>query len=157
MIALTSPSDPFVEWPTGQPLPMDISWYHYTAGRVLQNMEAVDWNKLYQHLPLITMDEAMGRPNRFWKEEVEHSKLDSWWEFRRYQNKYDRVRVPVLGISGWYDDEQVGTPLNFIAGLEPPSSSHIHLRERRQLACLEYTARPYVDLQSGITKHLPII
>ena len=56
----------------------------------------------------------MGRPNRFWKEEVEHSKLDSWWESRRYQNKYERVRVPVLGISGWYDDEQVGTPLNFI-------------------------------------------
>lgn len=114
MIALTSPSDPFVEWPTGQPLPMDISWYHYTAGRVLQNMEAVDWNKLYWHLPLITMDEAMGRPNRFWKEEVEHSRLDSWWESRRYQNKYERVRAPVLGISGWYDDEQVGTPLNFI-------------------------------------------
>jgi len=114
MIALTSPSDPFVEWPTGQPLPMDISWYHYTAGRVLQNIEAVDWNKLYWHLPLITMDEAMGRPNRFWKEAVEHSKLDSWWESWRYQNKYERVRVPVLGISGWYDDEQVGTPLNFI-------------------------------------------
>jgi uncharacterized protein len=84
MIALTSPSDPFVEWPTGKPLPMHISWHHYTAGRVLQNMEAVDWNKLYHHLPLITMAEAMGRPNRFWEEEVEHSRLDGWWEFRRY-------------------------------------------------------------------------
>ena len=114
MIVLTSPSDPFVEWPTGQPLPADISWYHYTSGHVLQNMEAVDWNKLYMHLPLVTMDEAMGRPNRNWKDEVEHSKLDAWWEPRRYQNKYDRVRVPVLGISGWYDDEQVGTPLNYI-------------------------------------------
>jgi hypothetical protein len=114
MIALVSPSDPFVEWPTGQPLPMDISWYHFTAGHVSQNMEAVDWKKLYWYLPLVTMDEAMGRPNPLWKEEVEHSKLDSWWEPYRYQNKYDRVRVPVLGISGWYDDEQVGTPLNFI-------------------------------------------
>ncbi len=114
MIVLASPSDPFVEWPTGQPLPADISWYHYTAGHVLQNMDLVDWNKLYQHLPLITMDEAMGRPNRNWKDEVEHAKLDNWWEPRRYQNKYERVRVPVLGISGWYDDEQVGTPLNYI-------------------------------------------
>jgi putative CocE/NonD family hydrolase len=114
MIVLASPSDPFVEWPTGQPLPMDISWYHFTAGHVLQNMEVVDWKKLYEHLPLITMDEAMGRPNRFWKEEVAHAKLDSWWEDLRYQNKYDRVRVPVLNISGWYDDEQVGTPLNYI-------------------------------------------
>ena len=114
MIVLVSPSDPFVEWPTGQPLPMDISWYHFTAGHVLQNMEAVDWKKLYLHLPLLTMDEAIGRPNPHWKEEVEHSKLDSWWEPQRYQNKYEQVRVPVLGISGWYDDEQVGTPLNFI-------------------------------------------
>jgi len=114
MIVLVTPSDPFVEWPTGQPLPMDISWYHFTAGHVLQNMEAVDWKKLYWHLPLLTMDEAIGRPNPLWKEEVEHSKLDSWWEPQRYQNKYEQVRVPVLGISGWYDDEQVGTPLNFI-------------------------------------------
>ena len=114
MIVLASPSDPFVEWPTGQPLPMDISWYHFTAGHVAQNMTAVDWKKLYEHLPLITMDEAMGRPNRFWKEKIEHAKLDSWWEDLRYQNKYERVRVPVLNISGWYDDELVGTPLNFI-------------------------------------------
>ncbi len=114
MIPMVSPSDPFVEWPTGQPLPASISWYHFTAGHVLQNMEAVDWNKLYWHLPFITMDEAMGRPNRLWDEEVEHSKLDSWWEPQRYQNKFERVRVPALNISGWYDDEQVGTPLNFI-------------------------------------------
>ncbi len=114
MIVLASPSDPFVEWPTGQPIPPDISWYHFTSGHVLQNMEAVDWNQLYLHLPLVTMDEAMGRSNHNWKEVVEHSKLDGWWEPLRYQNKYDRVRVPVLGISGWYDDEQVGTPLNYI-------------------------------------------
>ena len=32
MIVLATPSDPFVEWPTGQPLPVDISWYHFTSG-----------------------------------------------------------------------------------------------------------------------------
>ena len=130
MIVLASPSDPFVEWPTGQPLPANISWYHFTAGHVLQNMEAVDWKKLYQHLPLITMDEAMGRPNRFWKEEVEHSKLDSWWEYKRYQNKYERVRVPVLNISGWYDDEQVGTPLNFVGVTTKGATAEIRRSQR---------------------------
>jgi putative CocE/NonD family hydrolase len=130
MIALASPSDPFVEWPTGQPLPMDISWYHFTAGHVLQNMEAVDWKKIYEHLPLITMDEAIGRPNRFWKEEVEHARLDSWWDDRRYQNKYERVRVPVLNISGWYDDEQVGTPLNFIGVTTKAASAEIRRSQR---------------------------
>ncbi|HEV2834213.1 MAG TPA: CocE/NonD family hydrolase, partial [Pyrinomonadaceae bacterium] len=39
MIAMVTPSDPFVEWPTGVPLPMDISWHHFTAGHVSQNMD----------------------------------------------------------------------------------------------------------------------
>jgi putative CocE/NonD family hydrolase len=114
MIALVTPSDPFVEWPTGVPLPMDISWYHYTAGHVLQNMDAIDWTKVHKHLPLYTMDESANRPNPYWKEMVDHARLDDWWEPLRYQNKYDRVNVPVLHVSGWYDDEQIGTPLNFI-------------------------------------------
>ena len=113
MIPMVSPSDPFVEFPTGLPIPQLLSWYHVTAGKVSQNMEAVDWTKLYWHLPIFTMDEAMGRPSKNWKDFVEHSKLDSYWEPLRYQNKFDRVKVPVLGISGWYDDEQIGTPLNF--------------------------------------------
>jgi putative CocE/NonD family hydrolase len=114
MIALVSPSDPFVEDPTGVPGPMYISWYHFTAGHVNQNIDAVDWSKVHRHLPLCTMDEASGRPNPFWKEMFDHARLDDWWEPCRYQNKYDRVRVPVLHISGWYDDEQVGTPLNYL-------------------------------------------
>ncbi|MBI3666159.1 MAG: CocE/NonD family hydrolase [Acidobacteria bacterium] len=114
MVALVSPSDPFVEWPTGLPTPMDISWHHYTSGHVIQNMDAVDWPKIHSHLPLYTMDEAAGRVNPFWKAMIDHPTLDDFWEPFRYQNKYERVRVPVLHISGWYDDEQVGTPLNFI-------------------------------------------
>ena len=114
MIAMVTPSDPFVEWPTGLPLPMDISWYHFTAGHLLQNMDAVDWSAVQRHLPMLTMDSAAGRPNPYWREEVRHAQLSDWWEPVRYQNKYDRVEVPVLHISGWYDDEQVGTPLNYI-------------------------------------------
>lgn len=114
MVVMVTPSDPFVEWPTGVHLPMDISWYHYTAGHVAQNMDAVDWAKIHWHLPLYTMDEAAGRPNPLWKEDFDHPQLDEYWEPLRYQDKYDRVKVPVLHISGWYDDEQIGTPLNFI-------------------------------------------
>jgi putative CocE/NonD family hydrolase len=114
MIALVTPSDPFVEWPTGLPLPMDVSWYHFTAGHVNQNMDAEDWTKVYAHLPIYTLDEAAGRPNQNWKDLVDHARLDAWWEPERYQNHYDRVQVPVLHISGWYDDEQIGTPLNYI-------------------------------------------
>ncbi len=113
MVAMVTPSDPFVEWPTGVPIPMDISWHHFTSGHVLQSLDAVSWDKVHKHLPLLTMDEAVGRALPYWREMFEHARLDDWWEPQRYQNKYDRVRVPVLHISGWYDDEQIGTPLNF--------------------------------------------
>lgn len=114
MIALVSPSDPFVESPTGIPIPQDISWYFFTAGHVLQNIDAVDWNRVYEHLPLVDLDEVAGRRDQNWKDLFEHTTLDDWWEPLRYQNKYERVKVPVLHISGWYDDEQIGTPLNYI-------------------------------------------
>jgi len=114
MIAMVSPSDPFVEFPLGEPIPLEASWYFYTSGHVAQNIEAVDWASLNWHLPLLSMDEASGRTMPTWHELFDHPQLDSYWEAERYQNKYDRVQVPVLHISGWYDDEQVGTPLNYI-------------------------------------------
>src|SRR5690606_13574530 len=47
------------------------------------------------------------------REQMSHTHLDDYWETRRYQNHFDRLNLPVLHISGWYDDEQIGTPLNF--------------------------------------------
>ncbi len=114
MVALVPPSDPFVETPTGLPSPMHLCWLHFTSGRQLQLMEAVDWEKVYDHLPLMTMDEAAGRGEmREWREEISHAALDDYWRRICYQDKFDQLTVPTLHISGWYDDEQIGTPLNF--------------------------------------------
>jgi putative CocE/NonD family hydrolase len=118
MIALAPMADPFEDvWitgPGGVPTPTMISWYHLTAGKVEQNMSAVDWDRLNWHLPLLTMDEAAGRPNERWRSIILHSKRDDWWEPLRYQDRFERVRVPALHISGWYDDTQRATPMNYI-------------------------------------------
>jgi putative CocE/NonD family hydrolase len=114
MICSVTPSDPFVEWPTGVPTPHHLCWLYMTSGRVMQNVDVVDWESIYWHLPLETMDELTGRPSRHWREEFAHPCLDDWWKHISYQTQFHKVDVPVLHISGWYDDEQVGTPLNFI-------------------------------------------
>ncbi len=114
MVVAVPPSDPFVETPTGLPSPMHLCWMHFTSGRQLQLMEAVDWERVYDHLPLLTMDEAARRsalPR--WREEIAHAQLDDYWRPICYQDKFDQLSVPTLHISGWYDDEQIGTPLNF--------------------------------------------
>ncbi len=114
MVVRVTPSDPFVETPTGLPSPMTLCWLHYVSGHMNQLMEAVDWERVYEHLPLITMDERAGRHNSNWRANSEHPQLDDYWEPLCYQNKFDQVDVPILHISGWYDDEQIGTPLNYI-------------------------------------------
>lgn len=113
MIVLVSPSDPFVEWPNGVHGPMHLCWLHLVSGRLSQNIDVQDWDTVYRHLPLLSMDEASGRPDPVWREELGHQTRDEFWEPLYYQDKFDRIDLPVMHVSGWYDDEQIGTPLNF--------------------------------------------
>jgi len=115
MIVLVTPADPFVENPTGVPGPMHVHWFRMTDGRGLQYTEAVDWMEVYGHRPLVDLDEAAGFRSEHWREECRHQTLDDWWEPLRYQHRIGEVDVPVLHISGWYDDEEIGTPANFAA------------------------------------------
>ena len=113
MIVMVTPSDPFVENPTGVPGPMHVHWFRMTDGRAMQYTETVDWMDVYRHRPLIELDEAAGFCSERWREECRHQTLDAWWEPVRYQHRIAEVDVPVLHISGWYDDEEIGTPANF--------------------------------------------
>ncbi len=114
MIVLVTPPDPFVESPTGLQSPTYLSWYHLLLGHTLHNAAAVDWNALYLHLPLSTMDEAGGFHALYWQDILDHPGINSWWEPLIYQNKFDRVKLPILHVSGWYDDEQAGAVMNYI-------------------------------------------
>jgi hypothetical protein len=115
MIVIVTPSDPFVENPTGLPGPMHVHWFRMTEGHAMQYTDAVDWMTVYRHRPLLELDEAAGFRSELWREECRHQTLDAWWEPLRYQHRIGEVDVPVLHISGWYDDEEIGTPANFAA------------------------------------------
>ncbi|MCL6444130.1 MAG: CocE/NonD family hydrolase, partial [Alicyclobacillus sp.] len=96
------------------PSPMHLCWLFLTADRAVQNMDAVNWERVYWHLPLISMDAQTGRDLPAWRDECAHPLLDDWWRAICYQTRFDEINVPVLHISGWYDDEQIGTPKNYI-------------------------------------------
>ena len=131
MVVLVPPADPFVETPTGLPSPMHLCWLHYVSGHVLQPMETVDWAAVYEHLPFLTMDERAGRRNPHWRRDIEHPQLDDYWDRICYQTRFDRVHVPTLHVSGWYDDEQVGTPHNF-SGMVARGATEV-VRQRQRL------------------------
>jgi len=132
MISKVSPSDPFVENPTGVNDPMHISWRYLVSGRSLKNVNDIEWNDVYRTLPLKDMPKSFGISLPDLDEATKHQTFDSYWDAMSYQNKFETIDVPTMHISGWYDDEQVGTFINY-SGMRTKSASQ-KSREIRQLS-----------------------
>lgn len=115
MVVYVTPSDPFVEHPTGVRLPMTLCWYRMLDGRLLQYVEGVDWRSIYGHRPLLTMDERAGFCSTHWRDDISHPPSDKkYWDPLSYQRRLGELDIPVLHVTGWYDDVQPGTFGNFI-------------------------------------------
>lgn len=128
-VASVSPSDPFVEFPNGTS-PMMVSWYRLVQGRMMQEANSIDWMKVYDHLPLATMDEAAGFESPQWKEALQFPSTEERSGRMSYQKRFSDIDIPVLHISGWYDDEQIGTPLNYRGMTEHGASETTRERQR---------------------------
>lgn len=114
-IAPTSPAGEYLnELPTigGAFMMMwGLHWLNDTSGRISQgpNMETLDWQRIYEHRPLLTMDEAMGRQMRLYREFLQHPTMDAYW--RRIQftpQDFQRIDIPVLTVTGLFDGDQTG-------------------------------------------------
>ncbi len=113
MISIVPPSDPFVENPSVYTSPMNLSWLFSLRGRGMQNINSVDWEEVYRHLPLISMPEKIGVDIPFWRQYFINRPESEFWKPLFYQGKMNSLDLPVMHISGWYDDEQIGTFINY--------------------------------------------
>ena len=83
-----------------------------------------NWEEIYRHLPIRTMDRALfGQEDQLWQDLVDHPDNDEYWRlgvgFRPAPGKmgkgqYDKVRVPTLNITGWYDQVSQATINNYL-------------------------------------------
>jgi putative CocE/NonD family hydrolase len=107
MISMVSPSDLFINcWYRNGTLVWGdlIRWMAQTHAHVGQNLLAYDLPKVRMHVPARTVDEAMGRDIKFWKAVIQHQTNDEFWKSRTIHGKHQLIDVPVLNITGWYDD-----------------------------------------------------
>ena len=114
---------------------MILHWLNQVGGRTNQltldddNTSAINWEKLFRHRPSIDMDIALGRTNTVWRVWMEHIALDDdYWRRITLEGYYDRIDLPVLHITGWFDDDQVGA-LNYYKGMMAESPA----RDRQYL------------------------
>ncbi len=144
--------DPFVDGlfmgPTGLPGPICVSWYQYTAGRMNQSSAGTPWAEVFKHRPLITLDDAAGIDLPFWNSMIEHALLSPWWEESRYQNKLDKLQVPVLHISGWYDDEQTSTVTNYTLSSTKAADPAVRARQKLLMGAWPHAANSSTKIGS---------
>lgn len=57
------------------------------------------------HLPLRTADmAAIGRPSLLWRDALAHPSDDIYWQQQSIRRQLSRVDIPVLSLSGWFDN-----------------------------------------------------
>ena len=89
-----------------------LAWTFMVADRKT-NPEAMirsDWNEVLKIRPLKEIPlKALGREIPFWNEMFSHPDKDDYWKKADWTLHRDEINVPALYISGWYDDNGMGT------------------------------------------------
>lgn len=107
-----------------------ISWGLGVGGRTSQAMHT-DWAKTVWHLPLRTMDNALGVNLPHWQDWIAHPSYDDYWAVLNVKAKLSDVDAPAYNIGGWYDRFLKGT-LSAYQGARQQIRSE-HSREGQKL------------------------
>jgi len=102
-----------------------IDWAGSTSGRLPHRAGpggyggfAVNREKAYSNLPYIDFDKTRNyKPNAWWRKWILQNTADTeYWRAISYQTpeSYAKVKVPSLAISGWFDANFPGTPMNYL-------------------------------------------
>lgn len=80
------------------------------------------------HLPLVEMASAAGHEGSYFRTLVEHADDPAWWAKRSLRDRIERIRIPVLLWSGWYDNYTSGLLDDFVALVRAsPQPESVHL------------------------------
>lgn len=101
----------------GVRFPYYIQWLTLTAGRTLNmnifadnNFWLAKYRTLYEtHAPLRTLDSLAGHPSPQLQEWLDHPDYDPYWRRQTPSAAaFARINLPILTITGAYDDDQLG-------------------------------------------------
>lgn len=59
--------------------------------------------------PFRDLDKIDGRPNAIFQRWLNHPNFDSYWKnMTPTKEEYAKINIPILGFTGYYDDDQIG-------------------------------------------------
>jgi uncharacterized protein len=81
-----------------------LFWMHLIGGRTLQPAAIPTWPQIHRHLPMISMDAALGRADIEWSKWLCHlDPADSLWVPLALADQLAKQAAPALHITGWWD------------------------------------------------------
>jgi hypothetical protein len=112
-----TPPDPDRSFPVhhGIPVPSAAAWLATLDGHTNQDLASCDVPGAFKKLPIIDFDTHIGRRLGAWRDWISNAPGTSYWLGQRYQQALLQSRMPMLHVSGWYDDCLIGTLENFSA------------------------------------------
>ena len=127
-----------------------ITWAVLMQGRVRQNIGLYDWLEVVEHLPIIEMDDNLGHQISYWDELLSHPTFDEYWRGQSVAHLFDKIAVPAVSVSGWYDDGQHGTLNNYLGMVESGGSE---LARKNQKLIMGYWRHggPYPGMGNNYT------
>ena len=131
LIPTVTPTDPDKSWPMqfGAYSPSTISWLANISGHTSQDLSELDLWGAYAHRPIREADRFVGRSIRAWQDWLDHPARDDYWAKQAYQSKILDSKIPMLHVSGWYDDVLLGTLQNFANLTGPAADPALRVRQ----------------------------
>jgi len=137
----------------------NAGWLAMVEGKKNTDESIFDSQRIYEHLPLETTDQEFGRKSKVWKNWIDHPSADEYWKRSFYYDKLSNIDLPVLHISGWYDDDLIGTQKNYFGMREKSSSESSRKNQKliigpwphsaklsRQLGPIDFGESSLIDL-----------
>ena len=136
---------------------LDLLWF-CCGGRTNEPVSVMDWPKWYEHLPIKDDAAWAGLPNLgLWHDLISHPDRDRYWAGvgeriapgENGPGHYDKIHVPTLSISGWYDQVSQATINNYLGMVHNGPSE---LRGAHKLIMGPWThARLFQSVQGEVT------
>ena len=139
-----------------------FAWWTYLVRRRItefHDLALIDWDEVLRRLPIESIGAFIGPEGRTWQDMMDHDTLDEFWTALRFDDRYERIDVPCLHVTGWFDHEDLLGEFHHYEGMVKNSparaSQHLlvgpwsHLNSRfphSSFAGIEFGAEAAVDM-----------
>lgn len=114
LVSIVTSGDPFTDLPRkgGAFASGMMAWAFSVKDKDFDSslMERQDWSEIVKLRPLKDIpSKVFGREIGFWSKWCAHERRDEFWARCDWYALRDKIRVPAMIVSGWYDDNGMAT------------------------------------------------